>query len=547
MTPAATPTASAVGARGRKSAVRAILANPRYTGHQVWNKQRRDEVLVDVEDVGLGHESKMRWNDKSQWVWSEQPVHEALVDIETFEAAQAIFGTRGASQTPRAPAEGRHYLLHGKIRCALCGRRMTGQWNHGRAYYRCRFTDDYGVDAATHPTTIYVKEDAVVPGLDRWLAGIFDDEHIDHTSDVLADAAEPDPEWEARQAELEAKIRDCDRRLAKYHKALDLTDEVEPFIEWIAEVKRERRQIEAQLGRSIPGEKLTKEQIRALIRELRNVVRVLADADPADKAELYAEMGVSLTYHPDGRVAVEALPRVRDVSVEGPNPLESIRRSVFFQVVAELADVVTATHPLSTLSHHAGHGHGVALSTGRTDGKEVVALEGGRHATLPTQLVDRVETVLAGTGVADLVDGLFWRPLQHSVIRAGIGVHHDDEVGSRGIASIGGRPEVVRDPGSSHRLNHRDIGRASCFMLLVEGGRGEAGQQLLHLDARLVGPRPVTLGQHQRTDRREVVHPPHAVAARLCPVFRGHSRLLQLLLQLSRYAIAQIHRAHALS
>ena len=31
------------------SAVRAILANPRYTGRQVWNKQRKDEVLIDVE------------------------------------------------------------------------------------------------------------------------------------------------------------------------------------------------------------------------------------------------------------------------------------------------------------------------------------------------------------------------------------------------------------------------------------------------------------------------------------------------------------------
>lgn len=30
-----------------KSAVKAILANPRYTGRQVWNKQRKDEVLLD--------------------------------------------------------------------------------------------------------------------------------------------------------------------------------------------------------------------------------------------------------------------------------------------------------------------------------------------------------------------------------------------------------------------------------------------------------------------------------------------------------------------
>jgi len=36
-----------------KAAVRAILANPRYTGRQVWNKQCKEEVLLDVHEVAL--------------------------------------------------------------------------------------------------------------------------------------------------------------------------------------------------------------------------------------------------------------------------------------------------------------------------------------------------------------------------------------------------------------------------------------------------------------------------------------------------------------
>jgi hypothetical protein len=36
-------TSTAWGSRGTKFAVRAILTNPRYTGCQVWNKQRKDE------------------------------------------------------------------------------------------------------------------------------------------------------------------------------------------------------------------------------------------------------------------------------------------------------------------------------------------------------------------------------------------------------------------------------------------------------------------------------------------------------------------------
>jgi site-specific DNA recombinase len=36
-----------------KSAVRVILANPRYTGRQVWNKQRTDEVHPTVRGLGM--------------------------------------------------------------------------------------------------------------------------------------------------------------------------------------------------------------------------------------------------------------------------------------------------------------------------------------------------------------------------------------------------------------------------------------------------------------------------------------------------------------
>ena len=62
-----------------KAAVRAILSNPRYTGRQVWNKQRKEEVLLDVHEVALGYETKMRWNDPGTWVWSDTVAHEPLV------------------------------------------------------------------------------------------------------------------------------------------------------------------------------------------------------------------------------------------------------------------------------------------------------------------------------------------------------------------------------------------------------------------------------------------------------------------------------------
>src|SRR5260370_24070887 len=78
------------GVAWSKYAIRAILTNPRYTGRQVWNKQRKDEVLIDVHDVALGHTTKQRWNDADEWIYSEQVVHPAIIGSDTFSRAQDL-------------------------------------------------------------------------------------------------------------------------------------------------------------------------------------------------------------------------------------------------------------------------------------------------------------------------------------------------------------------------------------------------------------------------------------------------------------------------
>jgi site-specific DNA recombinase len=186
---------------------------------------------------------------------------------------------------------------------------MQGQWNHGQPYYRCKYPTDYPVDETRQPKSVYVRENAIVPGLDTWLASLFDEEHLDHTCEVLAGSDEFDPETQEREAALREQIRSCDQRLERYRALLDEGEAVATVAKWIAEVERERRAAQAQLGRVVPGGRLTKSQARALVEALRDIVDVLAEADPEDKGELYAELGVSLTYHTDGRVAVEALSR----------------------------------------------------------------------------------------------------------------------------------------------------------------------------------------------------------------------------------------------
>ena len=88
------------GAGWMLGTVTTILQNPRYTGRQVWNRQRTDKDLADPADVSLGHKDVQRWNLPDGWVISTRPAHEALVSEADFITAQDIHAARGPS--PRA-------------------------------------------------------------------------------------------------------------------------------------------------------------------------------------------------------------------------------------------------------------------------------------------------------------------------------------------------------------------------------------------------------------------------------------------------------------
>jgi len=141
--------------------VAAILANPRYTGRQVWNRQRTDHDLVDPANTGLGHRQVQRWNLPAGWVISARPAHPAIVSEADYIAAQDASAPRG----PAGPAA-RRYLLAGLLACGRCGRRLESAWSNGKPAYRCR----HGYTSATgsspdRPANLYVREDHILPRL----------------------------------------------------------------------------------------------------------------------------------------------------------------------------------------------------------------------------------------------------------------------------------------------------------------------------------------------------------------------------------------------
>jgi site-specific DNA recombinase len=155
--------------------VATILGNPRYTGRQVWNRQRTDHDSA----VGGRKRAGQRWNQPRDWVISKTIAHPALVSEDDFIATQAV------DATP-APADGttHRYALVGLVVCRVCGRRMDSHWVHGRPGYRCRHGHTSAKSAPSDRLkTLYLRQDRI---LARIAANFKDSESLEPAA--LADS-----------------------------------------------------------------------------------------------------------------------------------------------------------------------------------------------------------------------------------------------------------------------------------------------------------------------------------------------------------------------
>ena len=284
------------------------MTNPRYTGRQVWNKQRKDEILLDVDDVAAGYETRMRWNQASSWVWSDIIAHEPLIFAEDFQAAQALMADAGRSRRRSREAHQRvirPYVLRGRLYCGYCGRRMQGQYSNQAPYYRCRYPKEYALAShVRHPGNVYLREADVLPAIDRWLLVIFAPHRLEQTIHEMQAAQETPPAvLTPPDQDTEALIANCDARFARYQAALDAGADLEAVAEWTTrQVKAERA---AALARAASQNQhtavhqLTEDDIRALITGLGDLRDIIPDAEAPVKTAIYEQLGLQVTYLPE--------------------------------------------------------------------------------------------------------------------------------------------------------------------------------------------------------------------------------------------------------
>jgi site-specific DNA recombinase len=301
----------------RDSAVRAILANPRYSGYQVWGRAPRSEILLDPTDVAAGATVVQRWAPEDQWYRSAEPSHESLVPTDLFEAVKDRFRGRRPTDQIRAarPAHGT-YPLRGFAHCTICGRRLQGELRRGKRYYRCPTTGSARTQTGGHPVSVYLREDVVVPPLDKWLSEALSQEAAERTAHELA-SSRHSAELAARETAAKRGLADADRKIARLEQALEDGLPLSTFVRLARRHEIARDAAKAELARikNHQPEGLTPEEFKAALEHARGLATALAGATDTQRHQLYEALGLEINYDPGERLVHASITPTRPVGV----------------------------------------------------------------------------------------------------------------------------------------------------------------------------------------------------------------------------------------
>ncbi len=133
--------------------VSGILKNAMYIGTMVQGRYSIISYKVHKQIL----------TDPSKWFMVDG-THEAIVDKETFEAAQGLL----KRDTRAAPGKNNVYLFSGLLRCGDCGKAMVRTTSRGIVYYACRTYREKGKDyCSRHTIRGDVLEKAVLVALQK--------------------------------------------------------------------------------------------------------------------------------------------------------------------------------------------------------------------------------------------------------------------------------------------------------------------------------------------------------------------------------------------
>jgi site-specific DNA recombinase len=148
----------------RYDAVRSILSNVAYVGTFRHNVSSRSKYYhASGGKVVRGGRSGR--NDPADWIVKHDH-HEAIIDAETFDKAQAILAKGKTGRSPHKSDESPYLFPAGKLRCGLCGATL---WGMGDGKYGCSNKDYRGYSGKDGCPGTLVREQELLTCLDKFL------------------------------------------------------------------------------------------------------------------------------------------------------------------------------------------------------------------------------------------------------------------------------------------------------------------------------------------------------------------------------------------
>jgi site-specific DNA recombinase len=284
-----------------------ILANPKYTGHMVYGRRRTVN-------------GKTRPVPPDQWIWTPEPVHPAIIDRATWDAAQAAGAEHATSPDLRPPGAGsaagrRTYVLRSRLRCRIDNRRMAGATRMHAAgpdtYYLCPHnpaSPRHAAQAPDHPRTVAAREDQLLGAIRQFFdERIFGPERAALLTALLpATAAASTARKDKQAASLDKRLRQIDLAENAHAREIEALAHTQApataitalrtrIVARFTELEEERAAITSQLNAlaapdtSHPGDP-------ALLENLPHLAGLLTDAPVRLQQQLYDAFDLQLLY-----------------------------------------------------------------------------------------------------------------------------------------------------------------------------------------------------------------------------------------------------------
>jgi DNA invertase Pin-like site-specific DNA recombinase len=267
------------GGRWRFDSVRTILENPAYSGDSASGRHSYGKYHTlgkDADGRGTIVKGKSRRRKgKAEWI-VRQNHHEAIIQRETFDRAQAILARGKTGRSNRYTPEDNPYVLAGVLRCGRCGCALkgvkTGKNPGKNRHYECSRREYTKRDdpPGCEGTTVSQEEVllSVADHLESWLGlypwgdglgtaayyGVLSPEDLPEAFATIRELVMPPAGPAVDRERLERQLGRVKANLAKAKGNLVLLDpeNIPAAQERIRQLDEERAEIERELRESKP-------------------------------------------------------------------------------------------------------------------------------------------------------------------------------------------------------------------------------------------------------------------------------------------------------